>query len=205
MQQTEEWFNARLGKVTASRVSDIITTTKSGYSASRKNYMMQLLCERLTGKKDESYSNAAMEHGVETEPLARSEYESRNGVLVQTCGFFEHSSINGFGASPDGLVNDNGLLEIKCPNTATHVDFLQHGKIPIKYKWQMYAQMECTGRKWCDYVSFDNRLPYNLSYASKRLFFDEEQINLMKNEINKFLTELNKLEYQLGGFNGISE
>ena len=123
-QRTPEWFAARLGKVTASRISDIIAKTQSGYSASRANYMALLICERLTGAAAESYSNAAMQHGTDTEPMALSAYEAAKGVLVQAEGFVTHPSIEQSGASPDGLVGDSGLIEIKCPNTATHLDTL---------------------------------------------------------------------------------
>ena len=161
-QQTQEWFEARLGKVTASRVADVIAKTKTGYSASRDNYMAQLICERLTGQKGESFTNAAMEHGTQTEPLARSAYENARNLLVKEVGFINHPRIEMSGASPDGLVGEDGLVEIKCPNTATHIETLLSGKVPTKYITQMQWQMLCCQRKWCDFVSFDNRLPEHL-------------------------------------------
>jgi putative phage-type endonuclease len=189
-QGTEEWFTIRIGKVTASRVADVIAKTKTGYSASRDNYMAQLVCERLTGQKGESFSNAAMQHGTETEPLARAAYEALRDVLVDEVGFVPHPSIIMAGASPDGLVGDDGLLEIKCPNTATHIETLLSQSVPGKYNTQMQFQMACTGRQWCDFVSFDNRLPDELQLFVKRVPRDNEFIKQMEDEVVKFLNEL---------------
>ena len=190
VQGTDEWFEARIGKVTASRVADIIAQTKSGYSASRDNYMAQLVCERLTGQKGESFTNAAMQWGTETEPLARAAYEALKDLLVDEVGFIPHPRILMAGASPDGLVGDNGLLEIKCPNTATHIDTLLSQTVPGKYNTQMQFQMACTDREWCDFVSFDNRLPSELQLFVKRVPRDNMYIRLMEDEIVKFLNEL---------------
>ena len=189
-QRTDEWFAARIGKVTASRVADVIAKTKTGYSATRDNYMAQLVCERLTGQKGESFTNAAMQHGTDTEPLARLSYEVAQNVLVDEVGFVPHPSIEMAGASPDGLVNDDGLLEIKCPNTATHIETLLSQTVPGKYNTQMQFQMACTGRKWCDFVSFDNRLPHELQLFVKRVPRDDEFIKQMEAEIVQFLAEL---------------
>jgi putative phage-type endonuclease len=189
-QGTEEWFTIRIGKVTASRVADVIAKTKTGYSASRDNYMAQLVCERLTGQKGESFSNAAMQHGTDTEPLARAAYEAFQDILVDEVGFVPHPSIIMAGASPDGLVGDDGLLEIKCPNTATHIETLLSQSVPGKYNTQMQFQMACTGRKWCDFVSFDNRLPNELQLFVKRVPRDNEFIKQMEDEVVKFLNEL---------------
>jgi len=190
VQGTDEWFEARIGKVTASRVADIIAQTKSGYSANRDNYMAQLVCERLTGQKGESFTNAAMQWGTETEPLARAAYEAHKDLLVDEVGFIPHPRILMAGASPDGLVGDNGLLEIKCPNTATHIDTLLSQTVPGKYNTQMQFQMACTDREWCDFVSFDNRLPSELQLFVKRVPRDNMYIRLMEDEIVKFLNEL---------------
>jgi len=189
-QGTDEWFAIRIGKVTASRVADVIAKTKSGYSASRDNYMAQLVCERLTGQKGESFTNAAMQHGTETEPLARAAYEALRDVLVDEVGFVPHPSIIMAGASPDGLVGDNGLLEIKCPNTATHIETLLSETVPTKYYTQMQFQMACTEREWCDFVSFDNRLPQELQLFVKRVPRDSMYIRLMEEEIVQFIAEL---------------
>jgi putative phage-type endonuclease len=153
-QRTEEWFAARCGKVTASRVADIIAKTKSGPSASRENYLAQLVCERMTGKPAESYSNSAMQWGTDTEPFARAAYEARMDILVTEVGFIDHPWITMSGASPDGLANE-GMVEIKCPNTATHIQTLLDRKVPEKYITQMMWQMACADRPWCDFVSFD--------------------------------------------------
>ena len=189
-QGTDEWFAIRIGKVTASRVADVIAKTKSGYSASRDDYMAQLVCERLTGQKGESFTNAAMQHGTETEPLARAAYEALRDVLVDEVGFVPHPSIQMAGASPDGLVGDDGLIEIKCPNTATHIDTLLSETVPTKYYTQMQFQLACTGREWCDFVSFDNRLPTELQLFVKRVSRDEMYIKLMEAEIVQFIAEL---------------
>jgi putative phage-type endonuclease len=189
-QGTPEWFAARLGNVTASRVADVIAKTKSGYSASRDNYMAQLICERMTGTVAESYTNAAMQWGTETEPLARAAYESLADVLVDEVGYIAHPTIERAGASPDGLIGLFGLLEIKCPNTATHIDTLISEQVPTKYITQMQWQMSCTGRIWADFVSFDPRLPSGLQMFVKRVEFDAEYVAMLKEEVIKFLAEL---------------
>ena len=190
IQGTDAWFSARLGKATASRIADIIAKTKSGYSTSRDNYMAQLVCERLTGQKGESFTNAAMQHGTDTEPLARSAYEAFADVMVEEVGFIQHPKIEMAGASPDGLVGLFGMLEIKCPNTATHIDTLLTQSVPTKYITQMQWQMACAQRQWCDYVSFDNRLPTELQLFVKRVEFDQEYVAMLEKEVTQFLTEL---------------
>jgi hypothetical protein len=189
-QRTEEWFSARLGKVTASRVADVIAKTKSGYSASRDNYMAQLICERLTGQQGESFTNAAMQWGTETEPLARSAYEAYADIMVEELGFVPHPKIEQSGASPDGLVGLFGMLEIKCPNTATHIDTLLTQSVPTKYITQMQWQMRCCERQWCDYVSFDPRLSQDLQLFVKRVEFDPTYVAMLEEEVNLFLKEL---------------
>ncbi len=196
-QQSAEWFEARLGKVTASRVSDVMAKTKSGPAAARTNYMMQLLCERLTGRREETFTSAPMKRGTELETAARSVYEAEKGLFVIETGMVEHPFINGFGASPDGLVDDSGLLEIKCPNTATHIEFLRTGKPHNKYQWQMLAQMACTGRDWCDFVSFDDRLPAALQYSCIRFERDQSRIDEMEREIMQFLAELAGIQAEM--------
>ena len=189
-QGTEEWFAARLGKVTASRVSDVMSKTKTGYGAGRESYMSQLIAEILTGKKTDGFSNAAMQWGTETEPFARMAYEAHKDILVDEVGFASHPTIERAGASPDGLVGDDGLIEIKCPNTATHLDTLIDKTVPKKYRDQMQFQMACTGRKWCDFVSFDNRLPENLQIFVLRVERDDKHIAEMEIAITKFLAEM---------------
>lgn len=189
-QRSEEWFAIRLGKVTASRVADVIAKTKSGYSASRANYMAELVCERLTGQKGDFYQNAAMLWGTNTEPMARAAYEQRTGELVEEVGFVLHSSIANAGCSPDGLVGEDGLVEIKCPNTATHIDTLLSKEAPSKYMAQMQWQMACTERKWCDFVSFDPRMPENMQFFCIRVHRDANAIMDLEQEVEKFLFEL---------------
>ena len=196
-QGTPEWFAARLGNVTASRVADVIAKTKSGYSASRENYMAQLICERMTNTVAESYSNAAMQWGTETEPFARAAYESYADVLVDQVGYVPHPSIERAGASPDGLVGADGLLEIKCPNTATHIDTLLNNQVPTKYFTQMQWQMACTRRAWCDFVSFDPRLPNGLQLFVKRVEYDTEYAEMLASEVFDFLQELDAKIFKL--------
>jgi len=196
-QGTPEWFAARLGNVTASRVADVIAKTKSGYSASRENYMAQLICERMTNTVAESYSNAAMQWGTETEPLARAAYESFADVLVDEVGYIAHPSIERAGASPDGLVGVDGLLEIKCPNTATHIETLLSETVPTKYITQIQWQMACTRRAWCDFVSFDPRLPNGLQLFVKRVQRDNLYIATLEIEVTLFLSELDAKIFKL--------
>lgn len=196
-QRSEEWILARMGRVTASRVADVMAATKSGPAASRKNYMMELLCQRLTGKSEEGFTSAAMQRGTDLEPIARSAYEVDAGVMVVETGLILHPSGIAFGASPDGLVNGDGLVEIKCPNTATHVEFLRTGKPDGKYLWQMAAQMECAGRDWCDFVSFDDRLPDPLQYRRARIDRDDKKISEMMAGIRRFLDELDAVEAEM--------
>lgn len=194
-QRTDDWYQARLGKVTASRVADVVAKTKSGYSTSRANYMAELVAERLTGKKGDSYQNAAMQWGTEQEPNARAAYESMQGVLVNETGFVLHPRIPQSGASPDGLVGDDGLVEIKCPFTATHLDFLTGGEIPDKYITQMQWQMACTGRVWCDFVSYDPRLPERMQLKVQRVTCNRQMISDLEQEVTRFLIELdNKVQ-----------
>jgi putative phage-type endonuclease len=190
IQGSDEWKALRLGKVTASRVSDVIAKTKSGYSASRANYMAQLIAERLTDTVAEAYTNAAMIHGTETEPEARAAYEFYQGVTVTEVAFAPHPKIDQAGASPDGLVGADGLVEIKCPNTATHLETLLGQAVPAKYETQMQFQMACTGRKFCDFVSYDPRMPENMRLFIKRLPRDDKRIAELESEIAAFLLEM---------------
>ena len=191
MQQgTDSWHQIRCGKVTASRVADIIAKTKSGYSTSRENYLAQLVCERMTGKPTESFTNAAMLHGTETEPFARAAYEAAKNVLVDELGFATHPTISMAGASPDGLVGEVGLVEIKCPNTATHIDTLLTQTVPTKYITQMQWQMACTQRQWCDFVSFDPRMDEGLQLFIKRVEYDPIYVAQLEKEVINFLMDV---------------
>jgi len=199
-QGTDEWLKLRHGKITASRMADVMAKTKSGPSASRKNYMMELICEKLSGESVEFYKNAAMQRGNDLEPVARGAYEADKGLFVVEEGLVDHPKIKGLAASPDGLVGDDGLLEIKCPNTATHLEFLKTSKIQSKYILQMHTQMICTGRNWCDFVSYDDRLQ-GLEYKCIRVGLDRqianhiiEEVNLFIENMNDELTEIEKLK-----------
>ena len=203
-QRSEEWFAARLGCVTASRTADVMAKTKSGYSASRGNYMAQLITERLTGAKADGFSSAAMQWGTETEPQARAAYELMTGEDVLEDGFVAHPTIKGFGASPDGLVGSDGLVEIKCPNSATHIDTLLSEKVPTKYVTQMQVQMMCCQREWCDFVSFDPRLPGDMNFWMQRVWADEERQKEIETEVRLFLLELeDKLQKLRDKFNAV--
>jgi len=190
IQGSDEWKALRLGKVTASRVSDVVGRTKSGYSAGRANYMAQLIAERLTNTVADAYTNAAMQHGTETEPEARAAYEFYQGVTVMEVAFVPHPKIDQAGCSPDGLVDDDGLVEIKCPNTATHLETLLGQAVPSKYETQMQFQMACTGRKFCDFVSYDPRMPENMRLFIKRVNRDDARIKELESEIAAFLLEM---------------
>ena len=196
-QRTDEWFAARIGKVTASRVADVIAKTKSGYGAGRANYLADLVVERLTGQKAQGFSNAAMEWGTQTEPQARAAYSAKTGILVEEVGFIDHPTVAMSGASPDGFAEE-GLIEVKCPNTSTMLEYILDGKPPQKYVTQMQWQMACTGRPWCDFVSFDPRLPERLQLLIVRVPRDDVYIAMLEAEVKKFLAELddnlNKLE-----------
>ena len=194
-QKSPEWFAARLGKATGSRIAEIVAKTKSGDSASRGNYMAQLVIERLTNKQEESYSNEYMDWGNLQEPFARAAYEAATNVLVDEVGMITHPRIEMSGASPDGLVGDDGLVEIKCPKTATHIETLLSKTVPGKYNIQMQWQMACTDRSWCDFVSFDPRMPDGLQMFLKRVHRDDALIKTLENEVIKFLKEVDsKLE-----------
>lgn len=188
-QGTDAWHQLRIGKVTASRVADVIAKTKTGYSTSRDNYMAQLVCERMTGKPAESFSNSAMQWGTDTEPFARAAYEAKVDILVSEVGFITHPRIEMSGASPDGLAGE-GLVEIKCPNTATHIQTLLDQKVPEKYITQMMWQMACTARPWCDFVSFDPRMPEKHQLFIKRVMADKEIIQHLENMVTQFLREV---------------
>lgn len=191
-QRTEEWYNIRLGRVTASRVNDVLAQTRTGPSTSRKNYMMELMVERMTNRKQESYTNTYMQHGIDNEPIARAAYEKVIDGLVHEIGFVMHPVIPMFGCSPDGFVGDDGLCEIKCPNTAQHVDAILNG-FPSRYQAQVQAQMACTERLWCDFVSYDPRMPDDMQMVRIRIKRDNRYIENMENEVEEFLGELNEL------------
>jgi putative phage-type endonuclease len=191
-QGTPEWHELRRGKVTASKVADIIAKTKTGISTSRGNYLIELALQRVTGKIEESFMNDAMQWGVDNEARARMAYEIKSNNFVDKVAFVDHFLISNFGCSPDGLVGDDGLVEIKCPNSATHWSYVRDNKPPSKYIIQMQSQMACTDKAWCDFVSFDPRMPERSQLFIVRVMRDQDLINSLETEVKKFLDEVEK-------------
>lgn len=203
-QRTPEWFAARCGCVTASSVSNVLAKIKTGEAADRRNYRARLVVERLTGNPVETFSNAAMQRGTELEPMARLAYEDKTGNLVIESGFWKDGWL---GASPDGLINDDGLLEIKCPSLATHLEYLKSG-FPSTYQPQVQMQLWVTGRKWCDFVSYAPEYPEHLQLFIVRVNRDEEYIKNLESEVTKFLEEVEaELEAlsKIGNFNELKK
>lgn len=186
-QRTADWFALRLGKATASRFKDIMARTP----APRNNYRADLVIERLSGVHIETYTNGAMQWGVDNESTAKLAYEAETGIEVVDAPFVEHDLLAA-GASPDGFIGTDGLLEIKCPNTATHIETLHRKTIPAQYMAQVQGQMWITDRKWCDFVSFDPRLPANAQLFITRVDRDEIYINDLKEEVTDFLEEVDQ-------------
>lgn len=205
IQGSPEWHAIRVGKVTASRVADVVAKTKSGWGASRANYMAELIAERLTGEAADRFTNAAMNWGTEKEPDARAAYEFFRDASVAEIAFAEHPTIKMTGASPDGLVADDGMVEIKCPNTATHLETLLTQAVPAKYITQMQWQMACTGRKWCDFASYDPRLPESMSLFVKRVERDDKMIFDLEKDVSAFLAELDEKLSKLNSIYGMQE
>jgi len=198
VQGTGDWLQVRLGKVTASRIADVVLKQKSGkYYAAREDYKVELLMESLTGQACEHFVSPAMDFGAINEPLARTTYEFAASVEVESVGFFVHPTIERSGASPDGLVGDDGMVEIKVPNTTTHLGYLLADVVPEAYKPQMMWQMACTGRKWCDFVSYDPRLPEEFGIFIKRFERDNGLIAAMECEVLKFIGEINEMAERL--------
>jgi len=190
IQGSNEWFSARLGKATASKIIDILSKGKDGESITRRNYRMMLVCERLTGLKADGYTNTHMERGTLLEPLARASYEVIKGLLVDEVGFVPHPTIEMSGASPDGLISTDGLIEIKCPTPNNHIETALSGKAPSKYISQMQWQMACTGRKWCDFVSYCPDVGANLELFVVRVMRDDEYIAVTEKAVIAFLDEV---------------
>ena len=196
-QGSAEWLAIRLGKVTASRITDVLAKGKSGEAATREDYRTELLVQRLTNEPGESFTNAAMEWGTQTEPMARIAYQAHANVFVEQVAFVDHPTIEWFGCSPDGLVGKTGLVEIKCPASKNHLKYLLAGKPPAKYVPQMQCQMAVTGREWCDFVSYDPRLPEDLQLFVVRLERDVSYIMAMEEEVDKFLKEVSGMYSKL--------
>jgi len=190
-QGSPEWLAARAGKVTASRISDVMAANTT---AAYKNYQAQIVAEILTGQPQESgFTNAAMQWGTDKEPLARAEYEMFCAWDVEEVGLVLHPTIERGASSPDGLVSSDGLVEIKCPNTTTHLQTLIDKKQPSKYEYQMLWNMACTGRKWCDFVSYDPRLPEDLQLFVHRFDRDDKRIAEIEAAVTQFLSEVDEM------------
>ncbi len=190
-QRSEEWYAARLGRLTASRIADATARTRSGWGASRANYMAELLVERLTGQRAPQYTNAAMEWGTQYEAEARTAYEFLRNIDVEEVGFIPHPRIPQSGASPDGLVGSEGMVEFKCPSTANHIETFLGEPIGERYEKQMYWQMACCpGRRWCDFVSYDPRLPPEYRMVIRRLDLNYAEIAKLEKEAETFLNQL---------------
>jgi putative phage-type endonuclease len=189
-QGSPDWFTERCGKVTASRVGDLIARTKTGWSASRAGYMGQLIAERVTGKPALNPSSATMRWGHEHEPLAKAAYAFRTDLDVESVGFIGHPTIAMSGASPDGLIGSDGLIEVKCPLSTTHLETLAAGEMPLKHLPQIQWQLACTGRAWCDFVSFDPRMPEELKLFVQRVPRDDDYIGELEGFITTFLEKI---------------
>lgn len=196
-QGSENWLRARLGKLTASRAHDAIAKTKTGWSTSRANLRAELITERLTGQPTEGFKSAAMQFGSDSEAEARAAYAFRKDVDVQEVGFIDHPHIPWSGASPDGFVGADGLVEIKVRNSANHIDCLLGAAIPVRYRTQMLWQMSVTGRKWVDYCSYDPRLPERMRFCVRRIERDDRAIGDLEREVEIFLGEVEDLMQRL--------
>jgi len=197
LQRTDEWLTARLGRVTASRIADVVARTRNGWGASRMNYRAELITERLTGQPASRYMTQEMRWGIDTEADAIAAFEFYTDLTVEPVGFVEHPTIEMAGASPDGLIGEEGLIEVKCPNSATHIDTLLGAPIPGRYVLQMQWQMACTGRKWCKWVSFDPRLPERMQLHIVHVERDDKKIAELEHAVRVFLREIETILAEL--------
>lgn len=198
-QGSDEWKQARLGHVTASNIAEVMSKGKGTAEAvGRYKYKVKLVAERLTGAAGESYTNAAMQWGIEQEQFACIAYEAQKETFVDKIGFVLHPDIKWLGVSPDRIVGQDGLIEVKCPNTTTHLDYLFDNKVPAEYYKQIQCQLWVTGRQWCDFVSYDPRLPKRNQLLIVRTERNEKLIAEMKTETEKFLAEVENLIMKLG-------
>lgn len=191
-QRSPEWYAARCGSLGASQLNEALATTKSGWGASRENLKNRIIAERLTGVVEPSYVSKPMQRGIEMEEGARKAYEAATGVFVDEMGIAFHPVLKHTHASPDGLVGDDGLIEIKVPNTTTHIETLRTKKAPAKYINQMMWQMRCTGRQWCDFVSYDDRVPESMQLFVVRVERDDKVIAELEKKVADFLTEVER-------------
>lgn len=198
-QRTDEWLKERCGFATASRFADVMAKIKTGEAATRRKYRIQLVTERLTGNPVQGYQNAAMLWGTQTEPEARMAYEAEMGVIVQETGFLKHAAIPWCGASPDGLIDDDGMLELKCPESVTHIEWMEGGKVPPEHLPQIQGQMAVTGRHYVDFASYDPRFPEGLQLFIVRVPRDDSYIKELESGIVGFLSEVDAMMKKLNG------
>lgn len=197
-QGSEAWLQLRLGKITASRITDVIAQVKSGEAAGRENYRIELVCERLTGKPTEGFTNAHMERGTELEPFARAWYEVERNEFVKQVPFVDHPTIKNAGASPDGIIGE-GLIEIKCPMAKTHIKYLLEDRVPAKYMPQMAWQMACTNSKWVDFISYCPEMPKDMQLFIKRYERDDAYIAELEAKVVEFDIEVEQVIARLKG------
>ena len=189
LQRTDDWYTVRLGKVTASRVGDVIAKTRTGWSSARQSYMDQLIAERVTGQRARAFVSPAMQWGTDNEADALNAYAFYRDE-PRPVGFVHHPEIEWTGASPDALIGDAGLVEIKCPDTTTHLNTILSDAVPEKHLPQIMWQLACTGRQWCDFVSFDPRCPEPMRVFIRRVARDEARISEIAEAVRQFLSEL---------------
>lgn len=190
-QGSQEWRDARVGRVTASRIGDVMRKLKNGTSgADRKRYMDKLVAERITGRPMAQKSVASLDRRLEMEPDARTAYEFYSDNTVEEVGFIEHPTIPFAGASPDGLIGDDGGLEIKCCDSQTHIETLTSGVIDPDYLKQCDFGLACTGRKWWDFASYDPTMPEELKLYVQRVPRDEARIAAIEAAVIEFLAEV---------------
>lgn len=193
-QQSGQWFQARIGKLTASSMGMAMDFLKNGApSQKRKDLMADIVGERMTDELRATYVTPAMQWGNEKEPFAKAAYEARTGLTIQDAGFVEHPTIENFGASPDGFLSDDGLIEIKCPSTTTFIAWKLAGVVPEQHKPQMLAQLACTGRKWCEFVAFDPRVKVGMQLFIRRFEPTAEEIKEVETAAIQFLKEVEEM------------
>lgn len=197
-QGSAEWLDLRRGKITGSRICDVMDQLKKGgEGASRRNYRIELIAERLSGRTEDHYTSPEMLWGTELEPFARAAYEMGTGLDVDQQGFILHPTFDYAGSSPDGLVGKDGCIEIKCPKTTTHIKWFLAGGVPEEHQDQCLWTMLCGEREWCDFISYDPRLPDGLRMSTVRIFRDEERIKRIEQEVSRFNDEVESLVYDL--------
>lgn len=190
LQRSPEWFQSRCGSLGASSVYEVVAKTKSGWSSSRANCEARLIIERITRVPQDGYVNAAMQHGIDTEEQARAFYSFITDNEVEEVGLIKHPNIAWTHASPDGLIGDDGIVELKCPQPAAHLALLTGEPIPSKYLTQVGWQMACTGRQWADFVSYSPAFPENMRMFSKRIERDDKAIGELERLVEDFLAEV---------------